>query len=727
MNIQDFSLNKIIIVIGFLLLSFQSTYGIDKIVLINSQESYHLNWPQVYEDKTNKLTIQDITSKEKPIIFKKSPFKNPNYGYKLSSFWTTFTIENETSKQKDWILEIDYTLLDNIDLYIKQDDGSFLVKHAGRTFPFKKNEINGRNFGFKLKLEPGQKQTYFIRIKSQDTSAFPIIIRTPDNYNRSKSQTLFLFGLYYGILLVMIAYNGFIYLSLKDISYAYYVGYCFGYGLFQLLFNGLAFEFIWPFWPSLNIALFPFSIAFAQLGATKFIQSFLHTKKYTPKLNSFLNIFFIIYSICCVISFIVPYIITIYIVTVLTLFFGILAIITSIASWRAGYSPARFFIIAWSLLLFGIIILSLKCAGLVPINFITIYGIQIGSVLDLSLLAFALADRISLITAEKSQKEKELASLHKELELAKKIQESILPRKLPIVHGLSVYAKYLPMEQIGGDYYDFLTVKEGHFINIIADVSGHGLPAAMVASMAKLAFIMDARISNSPAHILTSMNDNLYDQFKGKYLTALAINIDINNKKLQLANAGHLPLIIVRNSHTPSAEGCHPPLEGTNRETRDDRFAATRDENSNLASDHCHPRENGDPETDCTSLKLDPLVKQEDDSLDQHLLDFAGYCEIIELTTDGGSPIGWYKENDIEETEIELQSGDRILLYTDCILEAKNQANIQFEKENFHNFIKENCNTDPKEFASKLINKLVVWTGTPILDDDFTIVIIDFL
>ncbi len=659
-------INKIIFFVITLFLS-QFAFATDKLVLIDSQDSYHLTWPKIFEDKTNKLTIQDITSHTNPISYKRSNFKNPNYGYKLYTYWTTFSLENQSNKQKDWILEIDYTLLDYIDLYIQQADGSFAVKHAGRTFPFKKNEINGRNFGFKLKLEVGEKQTYYLKIKTQDTSAFPIIIRTPDDYITAKSKTLFFFGLYYGILLVMIVYNGFIYLSLKDISYAYYVLYCFGYGLFQILFNGLAFEYIWPSWPSFNIAIFPFSIGLAHIGGIKFVQSFLHTKDYDKKINIALNILFGIAVIGCVLSFLAPYIFTISLVTILSLLFGITAILASISSWKYGYSPARFFIMAWSLLLFGIITLSLKCAGFVPVNFITIYGIQIGSVLDLSLLAFALADRINLMSAQKAEKEKELTSIRKELELAKKIQESILPRSLPEINGLAVYAKYLPMEEIGGDYYDFLESKDGNLIIIIADVSGHGLPAAMVASMAKVAFIMDARISNSPAHILTSMNTNLHDQFKGKYLTAMAISIDVTKNSLTLSNAGHLPLLIVRKYALP-----------------------------------------------------DPL------SVNGERREFTGSCEIIELTTDGGFPIGWMKENDIEEISINIQSGDRIILYTDCILESKNQANIEYGKENYSKFIINNYHLKPHEFTNMLINELREWSGTQILADDFTIVIIDY-
>ncbi len=270
----------------------------------------------------------------------------------------------------------------------------------------------------------------------------------------------------------------------------------------------------------------------------------------------------------------------------------------------------------------------------------------------------------------------EFEGMKKEMELAQKIQESIMPRKLPNIPGLKVYAKYLPMAEIGGDYYDFSVSPDGQLVAVIADVSGHGLPAAMVGSMAKLAFIMDARHSSSPQHILTSMNTNLFDQFKGKYLTALAISLDIPNKQLRLSNAGHLPLIVARNVTSPPA-----PL--------------LKDEGRTLVS---------------------PLTSQP-----SRLTSY----EIIELTTDGGFPIGWMKDNDLEEASLDLQAGDRIILYTDCILEAKNPANEQFEKERFHAFIKEHAAQEPELFVEKLVESLKSWTSSETLDDDLTVVILD--
>ncbi len=294
-----------------------------------------------------------------------------------------------------------------------------------------------------------------------------------------------------------------------------------------------------------------------------------------------------------------------------------------------------------------------------------------------------------------SQDKIEYEGIKKELEFAQKIQESILPRKLPVIPGIVTYAKYLPMTKIGGDYYDFALAPDGQLVVIIADVSGHGLPAAMIGSMAKLAFVMDARHYSSPKHILTNMNKNLYDQFKGKYLTACSIAIDLANKKLRLSNAGHLPIIIARKVNDIDAEQINTTKRTSQPQKNSKEIKHTRG----------------------TEEANTPLVADFYSLFTSH--------EIIELTTKAGYPLGWMEENELEEVSFNLQSGDRIILYTDCILEAKKPTHEQFEKDNFHRFIVNNATLKPPAFVDSLICTLQKWTDSMSLKDDLTVVVID--
>jgi serine phosphatase RsbU (regulator of sigma subunit) len=137
-----------------------------------------------------------------------------------------------------------------------------------------------------------------------------------------------------------------------------------------------------------------------------------------------------------------------------------------------------------------------------------------------------------------------LASIRNELMIAKQIQESILPRKIPESAGISMSINYIPMAQVGGDFYDFYTLSEKKLGVFIADVSGHGIPAAIIASMLKVAFSVQSQNTENPAKTLEGINKIMFDKCGTHFITACYVFIDLTKKKLTLAKAGHPPLII---------------------------------------------------------------------------------------------------------------------------------------------------------------------------------------
>jgi len=135
--------------------------------------------------------------------------------------------------------------------------------------------------------------------------------------------------------------------------------------------------------------------------------------------------------------------------------------------------------------------------------------------------------------------ERQFVAVSRELELAQQIQRSILPRGLPDVAGLSVAARYVPMSAIGGDFYDFATEQADRLGVIVADVSGHGVPAALLASMVKIAFAAEAERLDDSGLVLTNINRRLCGAFQGAYVTACCGFIDALSGTLTYASAGH--------------------------------------------------------------------------------------------------------------------------------------------------------------------------------------------
>jgi serine phosphatase RsbU (regulator of sigma subunit) len=137
-----------------------------------------------------------------------------------------------------------------------------------------------------------------------------------------------------------------------------------------------------------------------------------------------------------------------------------------------------------------------------------------------------------------------LAAIQHELEMARKIQLSILPREVPHVEGVEVAARYVPMTSVAGDFYDFIPVDDRRFGALVADVSGHGVPAALVASMLKIALAAQSPHASDPAKVLSGLNQALCGKFESHFVTAAYLYVDAETGTIDYAGAGHPPLVL---------------------------------------------------------------------------------------------------------------------------------------------------------------------------------------
>jgi serine phosphatase RsbU (regulator of sigma subunit) len=146
------------------------------------------------------------------------------------------------------------------------------------------------------------------------------------------------------------------------------------------------------------------------------------------------------------------------------------------------------------------------------------------------------------------QLERQLLTIRSELETARRIQLSILPRQIPQLKGLDIAARYIPMTSVAGDFYDFLVVDDQRIGILVADVSGHGMPAALIASMLKIALAAQGSTARDPARVLSGLNEALCGKFQGHYITAAYALIDTAKHTICYAGAGHPPLLLMDQS-----------------------------------------------------------------------------------------------------------------------------------------------------------------------------------
>ena len=248
-------------------------------------------------------------------------------------------------------------------------------------------------------------------------------------------------------------------------------------------------------------------------------------------------------------------------------------------------------------------------------------------------------------------KEEELLSINKELEIARQIQSSILPREIPRLPGAQIAARYLPMGAVAGDFYDFLRVDEKRAGVLVADVTGHGVPAALIASMLKVAFAAQASHAADPAKVLAGLNAALCGRFEEHFVTAAYLYLDTERRIFRYAGAGHPPLLLARAS---------------------------------------------------------------------------GPAEEIE---ENGLCLGMFPEAAYSYLERPLHSGDRLLLYTDGVLEAKSESQEEFGKQRCMQLLAAQAQAGPSAVADALATALARWSNASharAQEDDITIVAIRF-
>jgi sigma-B regulation protein RsbU (phosphoserine phosphatase) len=144
------------------------------------------------------------------------------------------------------------------------------------------------------------------------------------------------------------------------------------------------------------------------------------------------------------------------------------------------------------------------------------------------------------------QRDQQLNDIQKELDVARRIQLSILPGKFPDSASFRVAARYVPMTSVAGDFYDFIVADDRQAGLLIADVSGHGVPAALIASMVKLAATAQRGSAADPSGLLSGMNAALCGNTQNQFVTAAYVHLDSESRELRYSAAGHPPMLLLR-------------------------------------------------------------------------------------------------------------------------------------------------------------------------------------
>lgn len=388
----------------------------------------------VFEDVRGDASIEDITSPALDGSFRRNEKPVLNAGYSRSVFWLRIDLEyrpRTQGGQQIWLLELAYPPLDHLDLYLPDSQGGYqLAQRTGDALPFDSRQIKQNNYLFSLGLQPNQPQRVYLRLQSEGSIQAPLTLWSPQAFVEEQPERIYVLGIIYGVLLVMLIYNLFIFLSVRDTSYLYYILYIASFGLYQISVNGAGIQYFWPDNPWWANAATPFLIGSAALFGCQFARSFLHTAEHSPWMDRSLLGLMALGALAMILALTASYGLALRLATSLALIFTVVIFAAGVLAWLRGMRVARYFIIAWSAFLLGGAINTLMVLGYLPNGFFTMYASQIGSALEVGLLSLALADRINAMKEERARilldAGRKLEALNQELANSNRLKDEFL-------------------------------------------------------------------------------------------------------------------------------------------------------------------------------------------------------------------------------------------------------------------------------------------------------------
>lgn len=376
---------------------------------------------QIFIDSTGNSDFASVRQESLQPYFLANSSQKINFGFTDSTYWLKIALKNH-SLVDSWVLEIDYPLLDSIELYMWQH-GRYVKKNSGDTIQFHRNNAFFHHaFNFNLPIpSSGEVYDVFVKVQTKGGMVLPVKLYSQQEFVKKATYENYLLGAYLGAVVIIGLYNFFLFLSIRDRSYLYYLFYVFTFGLLQASLTGISHQTLWEKFPYFANKTPVFFVPLSLFAALLFSQRFLFLKQRAVHLRFGFRLAIFCALLLSALAFYIDYSILVRCNTYFTIVVCLYLLYAAYHCWREGFLPAKYYMLAWGVLLLFLILHRLRLLGVVPHNLFTNHGIRVGSMIEMALLSLALGYRINLLRSQKEQmqyeiqQEKTLSVLHAEL------------------------------------------------------------------------------------------------------------------------------------------------------------------------------------------------------------------------------------------------------------------------------------------------------------------------
>lgn len=367
-------------------------------IMPSLQAAFPVQWSDVgvsywVEDKP--ATIHDVM--QKPASdFKQTSSLQPNVGFSANYLWFSIALKNPDARAVDFIFEVAYPRLEVLDLYAVNSQGQIRYHFlSGSETPAVQRPIHHANFAFPIQAEAGEELRFYIRTRTDNPLRFPVKVWELEAFRAYQQQQQLTQGLYYGGIVIMVIYNLFVFFGTRNRSYLFYCLFVFSTAAYLASDSGLLTHYVFTdssFW---NNKITLIAILGANVFGLYFAASFMNLRKHDPLMSRQVSRSIpVLASMLLAVPFFHYHVIGIILTIVSTLNSLVLMLLT-VRGLMRKQREAYFYAAAWSSLLIGTFTYGLLSLGFIQPNFFTEKGLQLGSFFEVTILSFALADRLN--------------------------------------------------------------------------------------------------------------------------------------------------------------------------------------------------------------------------------------------------------------------------------------------------------------------------------------------
>ncbi|NCS93901.1 MAG: hypothetical protein GW761_08860 [Leptospira sp.] len=377
----------------------------------------------ILEDKKSKYNFQDILELEEETW---TPSQGKaSLGIYSGTLWLKLDIENPTI-ERDWILQMDSPNLEIVTLYKINQSSEWESLQSGRNVSSSNMILPSRIPIFPIHISQGTTQRIYLKIRVNSTALFPIRFFTKYEYESFSSIMSFLSGMYYGGMILLLAYNLALYFSTRDRVFLTYCIYLLFFTSFIFFSNNQ-----WKPWLDFGTdrkinMLIPILSLFTTIFASIFTLTFLYKENEKSRMKSIIKIMIFIFIISVPVLFLFTLADAVTIANIIPLLGTVIVLTAGIIRWKENYIPARYFLLAWTFLIFSVFFYIMMNLGFLEYNTLFSYSPMYGSIVEGILLSLGIGNRMNEMKLEAEESRREIVKIQeKSIFEQKEINKSI--------------------------------------------------------------------------------------------------------------------------------------------------------------------------------------------------------------------------------------------------------------------------------------------------------------